>query len=210
VLGEDGDRSLALGIARTPRQDSFRALAGVTVSGRLIGAASDDVLELRGAAPVAGGRLEVTARAGQVEGAGMSTTFLAAASVRLDHPIARTGSWVLSAGAAAAASHHARDLSGLDGDPVAPRLYSPLLFATLSPRLGLTREVGAARFAADGGPALQHVSGTGGGLRAGGDLRASVTQPIGGRLRLGAVLSAERIAATYTRLEASATLALVF
>ena len=140
----------------------------------------------------------------------MSATFLAAASVRLDRPVARAGSWVLSAGAAAAASHHARDLSGLDGDPFAPRLYSPLLFVTLSPRLGLAREVGAARLAADGGPALQHASGAGGGLRAGGDLRASLTQPVGARLRLGAVLSAERVAAAYTRLEAGATLAVAF
>jgi tetratricopeptide (TPR) repeat protein len=209
VLG-DGDRSFAVGVARTPRQDSFRALAGVVVAGHLIGAASDDVLELRATMAAGDGRLEVTARAGQVEGAGLPATTLAAASARLDHPIARSGAWIIWAGAAAAASHHARDLSGLTGDPLAPRLYSPLLLVTLSPRLGVTREVGAARLVLDGGPALQHASGADGGLRAGGDVRLAVTQPLGARLRLGAELRGERIAAAYTRLEAGATLAVVF
>jgi tetratricopeptide (TPR) repeat protein len=209
VLG-DGDRSLSVGVARTARQDSFRALAGIPVAGRRVGAASDDVLELRATVPAGAGRLELGARGGEVEGAGMPATLVASATARFDHPIARAGPWLLSAGAAAAAIHHARDLSGLDGDPLAPRLYSPLLFLALSPRLGVVREAGTARLAVDAGPALQHASGPGGGLRAGGDVRASASQPVGARLRLGASVSAERIAGAYTRLEAGATLAVVF
>jgi tetratricopeptide (TPR) repeat protein len=205
----DGASSLSVGLVRTPRQDSFRAFAGVDVAGRLVGAASDDVLELRAVAPAGDGRLAVTARAGQVEGAGTPATFLAAASVRGDRPVGRSGAWVLSLGAAAAATHHARDLSGRDGDPLAPRLYSPELFLSLSPRVALSRDVGPARFLLDAGPALQHASGPGG-VRAGGDLRLTLAQPLGERLRLGVDLRAERIAAAYTRLEAGATLAVAF
>lgn len=207
---EDGARTLSVGLVRTPRQDSFRALAGVLVAGRRVGAASDDAVEVRASAPAGSGRLEVTARAGQVEGAGMPATFLAAATARVDRPLARAGAWVLSAGAAAGASHHARDLSGLDGDPLAPRLYSPRLFVTVSPRLGVAREAGAARLVLDAGPALQRATGPGGGPRAGGDARLSVTQPLAGRLRLEAELRAERVAAAYSLFEASATLAVAF
>lgn len=207
---EDEDGAISVALARSPRRDSFRALAGVDVAGRLIGAASDDALEARAALSGAAGRLEVSARAGQVEGSGMPATFFASAGARVERPLLRSGGWTLSAGAAAGAQHHARDLSGLDGDPLAPRLFSPLLFVSLSPRLALAREAGPARLAVDAGPALQHASGPGGGLRAGGDLRASLVQPLGDRLRLVADLRAERIAAAYTRLEAGAALAVVF
>jgi hypothetical protein len=206
----DGERTLSVGVVRSPRQDSFRAFAGVDVAGRRVGAASDEVVEVRGAMAAADARLEVTARAGQVEGAGMPSTFLAAASARADRAISRSGAWVLSLGAAAAATHHGRDLSGLDGDPLAPRLYSPSLFVALSPRVALSREVGPARFLVDAGPALQHASGPGGALRAGGDARLSLAQPVGERLRLGLDLRAERIAGAYTRLEAGATVAVAF
>ncbi len=210
-LATEGDgRSLSIGVARTPRRDSFRALAGVTVGGRRIGAASDDAVEARAAASGEAGRLEVSARAGQVVGDGFPATFFAAASARIDRPLLRGGAWTLSAGAAAEAVHHARDLSGLDGDPLAPRLFSPPLFAALSPRLSLAREARPARLAVDAGPALQHVSGPGGGLRAGGDVRLSLTQPLGERLRVSADLRAEKIAAVYARLEAGASLSVVF
>jgi tetratricopeptide (TPR) repeat protein len=206
----DGERAISAAVVRAPRQDSFRAFAGVDVAGRRVGAASDDAVEVRAAGAAGDARLEVTARVGQVEGAGMPATFLAAVSARADRAVARTGPWALSLGAAARASHHARDLSGLGGDPVAPRLYSPVLFVSLSPRLGVAREVGPARLVLDAGPALQHASGPGGALRAGGDAHLSATQPLGDRLRLGVDLRAERIAAAYTRLEAGATLAVAF
>lgn len=206
----DGARTLALGAARTPRQDSFRAFAGVDVAGHRTGAASDDVLELRAAAASGAERLELAARVGQVEGAGMPATFLAAVSARADRTVIRAGAWVLLLGAAAAASHHGRDLSGSDGDPRAPRLYSPALFVALSPRLALSREAGPARLLLDAGPALQHASGSRGRVRAGGDARLTLTQPLGARLRLGVDLRAERIAAAYARLDAGATLAVTF
>ena len=210
-LAADGDdRSLSVGLARTPRRDSFRALAGVDVAGRLVGAASDDAVEVRAALSGRPGRLEVSARAGEVEGAGFPSTFFAAAGARVERPLLQGGAWTLSTGAAADASHHARDLSGLSGDPLAPRLFSPLLFVTLSPRLVLARVAGPARLSLDAGPALQHVSGPRGGLRAGGDVRASVAQPLGERLRLSADLRAESVASVYARLEAGASLAVVF
>jgi hypothetical protein len=140
----------------------------------------------------------------------MRDTFFTTLAARADRALLHAGAWVLSAGAAVDASHHARDLSGQDGDPFAPRLFSPLLFIGLSPRLGLAREAGVARLALDGGPALQHVSGAGGALRTGGDVRLSLVQPFAGRLRLGAELRAERIAGFYARLEAGASLAVTF
>ena len=51
--------------------------------------------------------------------------------------------WSALGGASAEATHHARDLSGLSGgDPLAPRLFSPPLFVTASPRFGVVRETG--------------------------------------------------------------------
>jgi len=209
---DDGARSLSLALSRAPRQDSFRALVADRVGGRLVGAASDDVAEARVAWAREGGRLEGFARAGAVTGEGMPSTFLAAAGVRLDRTILRDGRWTLSAGGAAEATHHARDLSGLsDGDPASPRLFSPPLFLAVSPRLALAREGAAsARLALDAGPALQLVGGPGAALRAGGDLRLSLVQPLGTRLRLAAELRAERIAAVYTRASGGASLSVVF
>jgi tetratricopeptide (TPR) repeat protein len=206
---QDGGLSLSAGLSRTPRRDSFRALAGVEVAGRRVGAASDDAVEGRAAIVTEAYRAELAARGGQVEGYGMPATFFAAVAARIDRPLLRAGAWSLSAGGAAEATHHARDLSGLDGDPLAPRLFSPLLFVALSPRLSLAREAGLARLALDAGPALQAVSGVGGRIRAGGDVRLEATQPVGARLRLGASLRGERIAAAYQRLEAGVSLAVV-
>jgi tetratricopeptide (TPR) repeat protein len=207
---EDGGLSLAAGLSRTPRRDSFRALAGVELAGHRVGAASDDAVEGRVAVVAEEYRAELAARAGQVEGDGMPATFFAAAALRVDRPLLRAAAWALSTGAAVEASHHARDLSGLRGDPLAPRLFSPPLFVAVSPRLSLTREAGPARLALDAGPALQAVSGAGGSVRVGGDVRLEATQPLGARVRLGADLRAERIAAAYQRLEAGVSLAVVF
>ena len=140
----------------------------------------------------------------------MPSTFLASAGARADRSLVRRGAWTLSAGLAADATHHGRDLSGLDGAPESPRLFSPALFAAVSPRAGLAREVGAARLAIDAGPALQLVSARGASLRGGGDVRASVVQPLGPRLRLSADLRAERVATAYSRVEGGAALAVVF
>jgi tetratricopeptide (TPR) repeat protein len=207
---QDGDLTLAAGLSRRPRRDSFRALAGVDVAGHHVGAASDDAVEGRVAVVAGAYRTELAARAGQVRGDGMPDTFFAAAAARVDRSLLRTGAWGLSTGAAAEVTHHSRDLSGLDGDPLAPRLFSPPLFVALSPRLSLTREAGPARLFLDAGPALQAVSGARGGFRAGGEARLEAAQPLGARLRLGANLRAERIAAAYQRLEAGVSLAVVF
>ena len=209
---EDGERSLSLALSRAPRQDSFRALAGARVGGRLVGAASDDVVEARAAWARDAGRLEAFARAGTVTGAGMPSTFLAAAGARLDRTLMRTERWTVSAGGAAEATHHARDLSGLrDGDLASPRLFSPPLFLAVSPRLALARAGAAgARLTLDAGPALQLVSGPGATLRAGGDVRISLVQPLAERLRVAAELRAERIAPVYARLSAAGSLAVVF
>ena len=80
-----------------------------------------------------------------------------------------------------------------DGYPASPRLFSPPLFLVASPRLSLAREApGGVHLVLDAGPALQLVAGPGGALRAGGDVHASVVQPIRQRLRLAAEVRAER------------------
>ena len=208
---EDGERTLSLAISRTPRRDSFRAIAGGERSGLRVGAASDDAVEGRAAWATEAGRLELSARAGQVTGSAMTPTLLAAAGARLDRRLARSGGWTLSAGGAAEATHHARDLAGLDGDPAAPRLFSPPLYVGgLAPAHARRGRPGRRGSRSTRDPRCSSSRGRGGALRAGGDVRASLVQPLGGRLRLTAEVRAERIAAVYSRVEGGAALAVVF
>jgi hypothetical protein len=198
-------------LARTPRTDSFRAYAGEEVSGVLAGAAMENVLEVRRGF---GGptRLELGARAGAVTAAGVPPALLAGVSGRAERAVLRRGAWTLAAGAAVGAVHHGRDLSG-DGTAgdLAPRVFSPPLFLSASPRLALVREAGVrGRLVLDAGPALQVVGGGGGGVRAGGDARLALSQRVGERLRLLAEARAERIADVYTRLDATFGLAVLF
>ncbi len=209
---EDGGRTLSLGLARAPRRDSFRAYAGEVVSGQRVGAASDEVAAVRAVWAADRNRLELSGRAGLVSGAGMPDVFTAGAAARADRALLRNGAWTLSLGGAIEATHHGRDLSGLpDGDPTAPRIFSPPLFASVSPRVSILRDAGlAGRIEVDAGPAVQVTTGRSAAARAGGDVRASIVQRIGDRVRLGATVRAERIADVYTRAEASLGAALLF
>jgi tetratricopeptide (TPR) repeat protein len=211
---EDGGRAVSVALARRARQDSFRAHSGEVVDGRPVGAASDEVLEARLAHRGASDSdtLALSARAGTVRAAGMDAVFLLGADARADRALLRRGAWTFSAGAAAEATHHARDVSGLrDADPTAPRLFSPPLFLALSPRLGLVRDVGhAGHLALDVGPALQLTAGPGGGILLGGDARLSVAQRLHERLRIGLEGRAERVAAVHERLELTAVAAVLF
>jgi hypothetical protein len=115
------------------------------------------------------------------------------------------------AGAAAEATHHARDLSGLgSSDPAAPRLFSPPLFVAASPRLSVERDVASGAVTLDAGPALQVTAGPGGGARLGGDVRLSAAQRVADRLRLSLEARAERVANVYARGEVVAGAALLF
>ncbi|HEY6101157.1 MAG TPA: tetratricopeptide repeat protein, partial [Anaeromyxobacter sp.] len=205
-------RSISVAASRTPRRDSFRALAGEIVSGERVGAASDNVGEVRFAIEDGRDRLELSARAGAVTGEGFRAVFTVGTSARADREIHRSGAWQVRLGASAGATHHARDLSGLSGgDPLAPRLFSPPAFLTASPRVEIVREIGpASRIALDAGPALQLTAGPGGGVRAGGDFRVSVARRFGNWLRLGLQERGERIADVYQRFEFSGTLAFLF
>jgi cellulose synthase operon protein C len=209
---DDGARILSIGVARAARRDSFRALAGEVVDGRAIGAASDTVAGVRLARTGDRGRVELSARAGAVTGAGMEPLFTAGAAARSDRALVRGESWTLSAGIAAEATHHARDVSGLvSGDPLAPRLFSPALFVAASPRLSLAHEGGPSSWLSiDLGPAAQLAAGPGGALRLGGDARLALTRRVGDALRLSAEARAERIANVHTRVEGFATAAVLF
>jgi hypothetical protein len=208
---QDGPRSLALSMSRLARQDSFRALAGEVVGGRMVGAASENVAGVRAGWSDEGWRIDLSARAGAVTAAGTPGTFLASGAGRADRRLLRTGRWALSAGTAVEATHHARDLSGLeDGDP-APRLFSPPLFFNASPRVALAHDRGLdGRFVLDAGPALQLITGPGAAARLGGHARAAMVQRLGDHIRLTAELRVERIAAVYARAEGGATLAVLF
>jgi tetratricopeptide (TPR) repeat protein len=208
----EGERTLSFGVARSAREDSYRALAGEVVAGRAVGAASENVASLRAAWAGASRRLEVAARAGAVTGAGFDPDFTAGAGVRADCALVRRGVWALWAGAAADVTHHARDLSGLaDADPLAPRLFSPPLFATASPRLSLVRDAGlSSRLVLDAGPALQLTAGPGGGARLGGDARLALESRVADRLRLSLGARGERISDVHGRLEAFGAAALLF
>ncbi len=204
-------RVLSLSASRIPRGDSFRALAGEPVNGRTVGAASDNVVQARAEWTADGGRVAIYGKAGAVTGLGMPATFTAAAGVRAERTVLRLGRWALGAGAAFDSTHHARDLSGADGDPAAPRLFSPPLFAALSPRLVASRDAGlGGRLVVDAGPAIQLVAGSGRALRGGWDVRAALVHRFGDRLRLDAELRAERVAAVYARVEGGAALAFLF
>jgi cellulose synthase operon protein C len=217
VLGElryerdDGSRAVSFALARRARQDSFRALAGEVVDGLPTGAAFDDVLEARVARRGARDTLALSARAGAVRAAGMDPVLLLGAGARGDRALLRRGAWSLSAGVSAEATHHARDVSGADGDPAAPRLFSPSLFLALSPRLALVRDGrSGGHLALDAGPAAQLTAGRGGGVLLGGDARLTVAQRVHERLRIGLEGRAERIAAVHERLELTATAAVLF
>jgi tetratricopeptide (TPR) repeat protein len=205
------DRTLSIAGLRAPRQDSFRALAGEVVSGVRVGAASDDVVEARGVLTSGRDRFELSARAGAVTGAGFDPVFTMGGAARADREILRGGPWLVRVGASALVTHHARDLSGVaDGDPLAPRIFSPPLFLAASPRVEVVREIGAeSRFALDAGPALQLTTGPAGGVRLGGDLRASLARRVGEWLRLGLEGRAERVANVYQRYALAGTLAFV-
>lgn len=204
--------ALALRAARLPRRDSFRALAGEHVAGVRVGAASDHVAELRAGLASGVDRLELSARAGVVSGAGFRAAFLAAAAARADREVLRRGDWRIRLGGAAEVSHHARDLSGLhDGDPLAPRIFSPPLFLVASPRVVVEREAGpSSTMSLDVGPSLQVTGGRGAGTRAGGDFRVSVSRRFGERLRLSLHERGEIVPSAYRRFEFSGSLALLF
>ncbi len=209
---EGEGRILSLRAFRTPRRDSFRALAGEVLAGAAIGAASDNAGEVRLVLEGERDRVELSARAGAVTGAGFAADFTAGATARADRVLLRHGPWTLLGGASAEAMHHARDLSGLsDGDPLAPRLFSPPLFVTASPRFGVVRETGPKhRIALDMGPALQLTAGPAAALRAGGDFRVSVARHFGDRIRLAVEERGELVAGVYRRFEFTGTLAILF
>ena len=204
-------RGVEVALSRAPRRDSFRALAGEVIDGRPIGAASEDAAAVRVAAAGERLRLALSARAGAVSGAGMPTVFLAGLAARADREVLRLGRWAVTAGAAAEATHHARDLSGADGDPAAPRLFSPPLFASASPRVGLARDARpSGRLEADAGPAVQVTTGRDAGVRFGGDVRLSASQRLGEHVQVDVGGRAERIAEVHERFELSARAALLF
>src|SRR5512138_1852032 len=91
-LGE-GERTLALGVARSARTDSYRALVGEAVGGGAVGAATETVGEARGTLRGEALRVALSARAGEVTGAGVPATFVAAAAARLDRAVLRSGAW---------------------------------------------------------------------------------------------------------------------
>jgi cellulose synthase operon protein C len=205
--------ALAIRLVRAARQDSFRAYAGEVVAGRVAGAASDTFVEVSATRAGEGLRTALAARAGAVSAAGSRSALLAGVSARTDREVADLGGLRVTVGVRADALHHARDLSGLGEatDTGAPRLFSPPLQASLSPRLGLARDDGlAGGFTLDAGPSLQGVGGPRHALRAGGDLRAALTRRVGDRLRLGADASAERLAAVYTRYAGGLSLEVLF
>jgi hypothetical protein len=210
VLGS-GERTLSLGAVRSARADSFRALAGERVDGRTVGAASETSGQLAVTLGGPASRLRLGARAGEVTGSGFAAIFAAAASARADWSVLRRGAWSVWAGAAAEATHHARDLSGSGStDPAAPRLFSPPLFVSASPRVSVEREGGSRTLTLDAGPALQVTAGPRGGARMGGDVRLSVAQRLADRLRLSLDARAEQVASVYARAEVLAGAAFLF
>jgi cellulose synthase operon protein C len=205
--------ALSLGARRTPRDDSFRAFAGEVVDGRTVGAVSDQVVEARLAFAEEATRWEVSGRAGAVSGPGLAPVLTAEAAARVERTVRAPGAFELSLAAMGEAVHHARDLGGLGagGDPAAPRIFSPPLYATLSPRLLLARDDGLrGHLALEAGPSLQLVTGPGGGAHLGAEARLAVVRRLGDHLRLSAGARAERFGATYTRYEASAAAEVLF
>ena len=211
-LERPGDeRTWSAAVRRYARLDSYRAYAGEVVQGRRAGGASETDAELRAAWP-GDTRVELAARAGAVSAAAVSPALVAGATARVDRALVHAGAWTVSAGGAVELVHHSRDLSGGGGptDP-APRLFSPPLFATASPRILLAREAGLrGRLTLDAGPAVQLTAGPGGAVRAGGDARLAFVERFGDRLRVGGEARFEQLAAVHTRFDAALTAALLF
>ncbi len=207
----DGAGTLSIGLTHVARRDSFRAYVGERTPWGETGAAADTALEVRALWAGERDRAEAFARAGAVTGAGFSPTALASLEGRLDRALVRRGTWSVLVGARAEATHHGRDLSGSDGDPAAPFLFSPPLFVQASPRLSLERQAGISGHAVlDAGPAAQLTGGPGGALRLGGDARAALVQRLGESLRISAELRAERVGGVHSRVEGGVEAALLF
>jgi hypothetical protein len=181
------------------------------VQGTRVGAASDTVAEVRVAWP-GETRVELAARAGAVSAAAVAPALIAGATARVDHALVRAEAWTLSAGGAVELVHHGRDLSSDGGTTdLAPRLFSPPLYATASPRVLLAHDAGVlGRLSLDAGPALQVIAGPGSAVRVGGDARLAFAERLGDRFQLGGEARVEQIAAVHTRFDAALTVALLF
>lgn len=210
---KDEDLGWELGFERRFRRDSLRAYAGERVGDAVAGAAAENLVV--GSARAQAGVAEVTlsARGGAVTAASGAANGLFGATARADVPWLRRGALVVSAGLAGDAAGYAHDAAGLgaEADPLAPRYFSPPLFAALSPRLRLVHDAGLrGRVLLDAGPALQLTAGPGGKVQLGGDARLAVFRRLSPRLVVGLDARAERVASAYRRVEGSAFGAVVF
>jgi tetratricopeptide (TPR) repeat protein len=204
--------TLSVAALRRPVLDSLRSAAGERVGGATAGAATENVLEASLARAGAALDLAVSVRAGAVTAASGAPNALVAGRGRALALVLGDARLGLSAGLEVEARHLARDASGLGAAPapLAPRYFSPPLFASASPRLALAAARATGRADLEVGPAVQVEAGARAGVRAGGEVRASASWRPWDRLRLGASASAIRIAGAYTRAEAGATAAIVF
>jgi tetratricopeptide (TPR) repeat protein len=203
------DRAVAFTIRRFARRDSFRAYAGEETAEGLAGAASELVAELRARRGSLAAGLELSGRGGAVSAEGQAAVFTAGLAGRAWRELAASGGLRVSGALAAEVVHHARDLSGAEGR--AAGIFSPPLWASLSPRLVLVHTAGArGEVSLEGGPALQAVTGSGGGVRLGGDARLALARRLGERLRVEASLRGERLADAYERLEGGLALVGLF
>lgn len=210
---EDGAVAWEVGAVRRFRRDSLRAYAGEQVGDGVAGAAADNLLEASVRFPAGAWVATFGARGGAVSATSRSANATFGVSARADVPVFRSGALVVQAGLAGDAAGWSRDEGGLaaDADPLAPRYFSPPLFATVSPRLALVHDAGPrGRAVLDVGPALQLTGGSGGGAQLGGDARLSVSRRVAARVLLGAELRGERVATAYGRFDGTAFAALLF
>jgi cellulose synthase operon protein C len=210
---ENGGVAWELGAARRFRRDSLRAYAGEQVEGAVAGAAADNLLDASVQLPVGPALARFGVRGGAVTAASGRANAAFGASARADVAVFRSGALVVQAGVAGDAAGWSRDVAGngADPDPLAPRYFSPPLFATVSPRLALVHDAGlGGRVVLEVGPAIQLTAGPGGRAQLGGDARLSVSRRIASRVVLGLDLRGERVASAYARVDGSAYGAVLF
>jgi cellulose synthase operon protein C len=201
---DDGAVAWELGATRRFRKDSLRAYAGERVDGALAGAAADNLVEASLRTPMGSAVATFGIRGGAVTAAAGPANAHFGASARADVALFRAGEFALHTGIATDAAGWSRDAAGADGDPLAPRYFSPPLFATVSPRLAVVHDSGSrGRVVLEGGPALQLKGGPGSRAQLGGDARLSVSRRLASRVVVGLDLHGERVASAYARVDGS-------
>jgi tetratricopeptide (TPR) repeat protein len=215
--GHDGDAfSVRPGIRREYKEDSFTALVGSRIDGRLIGAARATHVYSEVALEAGALHLSVTPFVGWISAESLSNNEQLGLEAKAALPIWRGAEWAISGEYLAYLTHYGEDHSGVrpsDTEPLPGGYFSPRLFVNQIPRV-VASYVGGDRnaFSLAVGPAFQYIdeARTAPAFRLGADAHASYTAPVSSRLLARFMADVTQIASVHTRVQIQALLVYTF